>query len=60
MYNQAYYFDNYLIGLSAKILFADSLYAGLSSSKSALDLLILGFIAKATCLGNYFAVTLAH
>ena len=30
------------------------------SSGYALDLLPLGFISQATCLGNYFAITPAH
>ena len=56
MYDRAHYCDGYLIGLSTRIPSVDALPAG-QSSGYVLDLLLLGFIAHATCLGNYSAVT---
>ena len=60
MYDEAHYYDNYLIGLSTRIFSADYPSAGLSSGKPALDFLPLGFIAQVICLENYSAVIPAH
>ena len=59
MYNWAYYYNGYLIGSSTKIPSAGALLAG-PSSGYILDLFPLGFVTKATCTGDYSAITIAH
>ena len=49
----------YLFKSSTKISFISALPAG-PSSGYILDLLPLGFVTKATCTSDYFAVTPAH
>ena len=51
--------DNYPIGSSPKVLSTGALPVR-PSSGYVLDLLLLGFVTKATCIRNYSAFTPTH